>query len=151
DKPVLNIFRMLGQMGGQRVAVESTAGLPLAAVRDRGVRESPDISALATRGDRAVSILIWNYHDDNLPAPPSEVELIVQGLPSDRVQLDHYRVDADHSNSYEAWKKMGSPQQPSPEQYAKLEESGHLQLLSAPQKLRATKGTVTLRFTLARQ
>ena len=40
-KPVLNVFRMLGQMGGDRVQVTSSGGLALAAVRDTGVRERP--------------------------------------------------------------------------------------------------------------
>src|SRR5262249_13805517 len=94
---------------------------------------------------------IWNYHDDNVPGPPSDVELVVQGVPSTRVQLDHYRVDAEHSNSYEAWKKIGSPQTLSPEQYAALEQSGQLQLLSKPDNLRTSTVLVTLRLRPPRQ
>jgi len=71
------------------------------------------VNALASLQDRAVSVLVWNYHDDDLPAPPAQVELVVEGLPvgaNERLSLHHYRVDAEHSNSYEVWKKMGSPQ-----------------------------------------
>src|SRR6516225_6098657 len=46
DKPVLDVFRMLGQMGESRVASESSGGLSLASVRDRGVRDKPDVNAL---------------------------------------------------------------------------------------------------------
>ena len=46
DKPVMNVFRMLGQMSGNRVAVTSSAGLPLEEVRDKSVRGPADISAL---------------------------------------------------------------------------------------------------------
>jgi xylan 1,4-beta-xylosidase len=60
DKPVVGIFRMLGMMSGDRVAVESTGGLPLDEVRDRGVRAQPDVNALAARDDRSVSVLVWN-------------------------------------------------------------------------------------------
>ena len=67
-KPVLNVFRMLGQMGGDRVQVTSSGGLPLAAVRDTGVRERPDVNALASRQDRSIAVLVWNYHDDDKPA-----------------------------------------------------------------------------------
>ena len=42
------------------------------------------------------------------------------------VQLHHFRIDARHSNSFEVWKKLGSPQQPSAEQYAQLEKAGQL-------------------------
>jgi xylan 1,4-beta-xylosidase len=154
DKPVLNVFRMLGQMGGERVTAESSSAAPLEAIRDAGVRGSPDVNALASRQDRAVSVLVWNYHDDDLPATQAEVELVVEGLPvgaHERLSLHHYRVDAEHSNSYEAWKKMGSPQKPSPEQYAQLERAGQLQLFGSPEWLRATNGRVTLKFSLPRQ
>lgn len=151
DKPVLNVFRMLGQMGGERIAVESTGAMTLEAIRDTGVRANPEVHALASRQERAVSVLVWNYHDDDLPAPPSEVEVVVEGLPNGRTLLHHYRVDADHSNSYEAWKKMGSPPLPRPEQYQQLERSGQLQSLGSPEWLHAANGRVALKFSLPRQ
>jgi xylan 1,4-beta-xylosidase len=151
DKPVLNVFRMLGQMGRERLAVESTGAMTLEAIRDTGVRGKPEVNALASRAERAISVLVWNYHDDDLPAPPSEVEVIVEGLAVGRTLLHHYRVDAEHSNSYEVWKKMGSPPQPSPEQYKQLERAGQLQLLGSPEWLSAANGRLTLRFSLPRQ
>ena len=42
------------------------------------------MSPLLQRQDRAVSVLVWNYHDDDLPAPPAEVELIVEDVPAAR-------------------------------------------------------------------
>ncbi len=32
--------------------------------------------------------------------------------------LEHFRIDDTHSNAYTVWKAMGSPQHPTPEQYA---------------------------------
>ena len=151
DKPVLNVFRMLGQMGGERIAVESTGAMTLEAIRDSGVRGNPEVNALASRQERAVAVLVWNYHDDDLPAPPSEVEVVVEGLPSGRTLLHHYRVDAEHSNSYEVWKKLGSPQRPTVEQYQQLGRSGQLQLLSSPEWLSAANSRVALKFSLPRQ
>jgi xylan 1,4-beta-xylosidase len=151
DKPVLNVFRMLGQMGGERIAVESAGAMPLEAIRDNGVRGNPEVNAMASRQERTVSVLVWNYHDDDLPAAPSEVEVVVEGLPNARTLLHHYRVDAEHSNSYEAWKKLGSPQKPTLEQYQQLERSGQLQLLSSPEWLRTANGRVALKFSLPRQ
>src|SRR5205085_1557595 len=135
DKPVLNVFRMLGQMGGERIAVESTGALQLEAIRDNGVRGNPEVNALASRQERAVSVLVWNYHDDDLPAAPTEVEIVVAGLPNGRTLLHHYRVDAAHSNAYEVWKKLGAPPQPTPEQYKQLEQAGQLQMLGSPEWL----------------
>ena len=65
--------------------------------------------------------------------------------------LEHYRIDRDHSNAFEAWKRMGSPQQPTPEQYAALERSSDLALLGSPRWLRPEGGKLTVRLNLPRQ
>jgi xylan 1,4-beta-xylosidase len=149
-KPVLNIFRMLGKMSGDRVAVTSSGALPLDAVRDTGVRDRADVSALASRDAKSIAVMVWNYHDDDRPAPDSRVDLTIAGVPAQRVTLTHYRVDRDHSNTYDAWKAMGSPQPPSREQYATLEKAGALQQLES-RPVNAEKGVVSLSFALPRQ
>ena len=151
DKPVLNVFRMLGRMSGRRVAVTSAGALPVASVRDAGVRGAPDIAALASRDDRAVSVLLWNYHDDDLAAAPAEIDLIVDGLDAPRATLTHDRIDATHSNAYEAWKRMGAPQPPTRAQYAELERAGQLQALEPPRQVDAAGGQVRVAFALPRQ
>ncbi|NWF85233.1 MAG: beta-xylosidase, partial [Bryobacteraceae bacterium] len=59
------------------------------------------------------------------------------GMPGEakNARVRHYRIDKDHSNSFEAWKRMGSPQQPTPEQYAELERAGKLAELRAQPSL----------------
>jgi xylan 1,4-beta-xylosidase len=148
DKPVLNVFRMLGMMTGERVAVQSPAALPLETLLASGAKG--DIHALASRDERSASVLVWNYHDWARPGPAAAVELVIAGLPRGRLLLHHYRVDAEHSNSYEAWKKMGSPQQPAPEQYASLERSGQLEFLESPRWVEAEGGRVRVEFDLPR-
>lgn len=150
EKPVLNVFRMFGLMGRRRVAAESSHAVSLEKIVEAGVREQPDVSALATRDDNRVSILVWHYYDDDLPGPDANVELTVTGLPG-RVLSTHFRIDREHSNSYEAWKQMGSPQDPTPEQYAALERAAGLQLLDSPEWLRVDAGFARLRFPLPRQ
>ena len=78
-----------------------------------------------------MSVLVWNYHDDDLPAPAADVSLQIRGLPAGRPTLTEYRVDTDHSNAYTAWKRMGAPQSPTPAQYAELERAGRLQTMGA--------------------
>jgi xylan 1,4-beta-xylosidase len=143
DKPVLNVFRMAGLMRGNRVTVESDGRVPLAKIETEGVRGSPDVDALAVRADRELSVLVWNYHDDNVPRPDAGVQIQIAGIPAitQRVLLRHYRIDDTHSNSYTAWKKMGSPQQPTPEQYAGLEAAGQLQEFESPRWI--DKGELT--------
>ena len=55
DKPVLNVFRMLGLMSGDRVAVESTGSLPLDEVRDKSVT-APARRRRACDSGRAIGV-----------------------------------------------------------------------------------------------
>jgi xylan 1,4-beta-xylosidase len=151
DKPVLNVFRMLGMMKGDRLPAQSTSALPLETIRDAGVRTSPDINALATRDGRNLAILIWNYHDDDLPAAAASVDVVVSGAAEGRPTVTHYRVDQEHSNSYEAWKRMGSPQSPTPAQYAELERAGKLKTLEQGRRVSVERGALELTFQLPRQ
>ena len=151
DKPVINVFRMLGRMSGERLSVESSSAVPVEKIRDDGVRADPDVYALASRNRREVSVLVWNYHDDDVEALPAEVRLTIEGLADGRATLTHYRVDRDHSNAYEAWKRMGSPQPPSAEQKTALEFMGKLQALKPPERVSVEKRQLTLTVTLPRQ
>lgn len=151
DKPVLNVFRMFGLMGGQRVESQSSASLRLADMLSSGVKGPPDINALASRDERAVAVMIWNYHDVDATAAPADIELSVSGVPQGRILTYHYRVDADYSNSYETWKKMGSPQKPKEQQYKELERAGQLQMLGSPEWRTGRNGQVVVRFQLPRQ
>jgi xylan 1,4-beta-xylosidase len=150
-KPVLNVFRMLGRMSGQRVQVRSDSAASLDEIRDRGVRGRPDVHALAARGSRGVTVLVWNYHDDDVPAPAAAVELTIEGLADGRTTVTHYRVDGDHSNAYAAWLKMGSPQPPTAAQYRQLERAAELSQLERPRRVRVAGGKLVERFTLPRQ
>ncbi|MGH7460591.1 MAG: hypothetical protein ACREMA_06130 [Longimicrobiales bacterium] len=96
-------------------------------------------------------MLVWNYHDDDLPAPDAQVELAIEGLPNVRPTLTHYRVDREYGNSYELWKKMGSPQQPTAAQYAELEKAGQLQTMGSPLQVEVSGGQLAIPFALPRQ
>jgi xylan 1,4-beta-xylosidase len=98
-------------------------------------------------------VMLWNYHDDDLPAPEAPVEVAIAGVPAGvkRVLLQHYRIDETHSNSYTVWKQMGSPQGPTAAQYERLREAGQLELLSSPEWLDVSDGEVTVKMELPRQ
>jgi xylan 1,4-beta-xylosidase len=153
DKPVLNAFRMLGLLGHERVKVTSSGSLATDEALRSGVRAIPDINAIATRKNREIEVLIWNYHDDDVPFPAAPINLVVAGLPTDtkRVLLEHFRVDANHSNAFTAWKEMSSPQSPSESEYKRLEGTGQLQLLNSPRWIDTQQGRVQLQFMLPRQ
>jgi xylan 1,4-beta-xylosidase len=153
DKPVLNLFRMAGLMRGDRLNVESSARVPLQTILSDGVRGAADVDALAVRSDRGISVLTWNYHDDDVPGPSAAIQMTVSGVPpaASRVLIHHYRIDQDHSNAYTVWKRLGSPSEPSPEQYARLEAAGQLELLESPRWVSAGKAGVDVNYSLPRQ
>ncbi len=153
DKPVLNVFRMAGLMRGDLVKVDSSGAVPAESIVNNGVREKPDVDALATRSDRKLDVMIWNYQDEDVTGPAAAINLNISGLPANakRVLLRHYRIDANHSNSYTAWQQMGSPQQPLPGQYSKLEQAGQLQLLGSPHWIDESNGSANLKFSLPLQ
>jgi xylan 1,4-beta-xylosidase len=153
DKPVLNSFRMLGLLGGDRVEATSSAALETDQIVSTGVRSTPDIRAIATRTEHGVEVLIWNYHDDDLPSASTSIQLTISELPVEiqRALLEHFRIDASHSNAFTAWKELGSPQKPDEEQYKKLEAAAQLQLLTSPKWIQIERGSATLSFELPRQ
>lgn len=154
DKPVLNLFRMAGMMGvprGNRVKVDSSAGVSAQTIIAKGVRGRADVDAMAVRSDRDVSVLAWNYHDDDVPAPEAHLRIEIDGVPSGRALLRHYRIDQTHSNAWTAWKRMGSPQNPSAQQYTALEAAGQLQEFDSPQWIFVKGGKVAIDFALPRQ
>jgi xylan 1,4-beta-xylosidase len=153
DKPVLNVFRMFSQMSGERVAVESDHAAPLETMLRQGVRETPDVAALASLDTSKLCVMVWHYHDDDVTGPAADVELAVSGLPMQASQsrVNHYRIDEEHSNSFTAWKRMGSPQQPTAEQYAALEKAAQLAVLPEPRNVTVANGEVRLRLQIPRQ
>src|SRR5207302_820119 len=81
DLPVLNVFRMFGKMGGRQLTVVSDGAVSVDDIRKHGVREKPDVSALASLDKNRLAVLLWHYHDDDLPGPDAAVELSLAGTP----------------------------------------------------------------------
>ena len=152
DKPVLNVFRMFSKMGGKRVGADSDGAVALDAMLRGGVREKPDVAALASLEGNRLCVMVWHYHDDDVRGDAADVNLSLEGLPrrEGELRLRHHRIDEERSNSFSAWKKMGSPQQPTAEQYAALRAAGQ-RAADEPHVVTAGDGKATVRFTLARQ
>ncbi|MCF0060053.1 beta-xylosidase [Dyadobacter chenwenxiniae] len=151
DKPVLNVFRMFGMMDGNRVEVKQNLAYNFEKLKKESVRGERDINAFATKNDREAAIMVWNYHDDNKIVAASPVTIQLDGVKAKRVQVQHYRIDQEHSNAYEVWKKMGSPQKPTAEQIATLESAGQLQTLTSPQWVNVEHEKIKLNFDLPAQ
>jgi xylan 1,4-beta-xylosidase len=153
DLPVLNVFRMFAKMRGQQLAIESSQQIPLDSILKNGVRENPDVSALASLSSNQLCILIWHYHDDDLPGASAKISLAVESLPKKikKVRARQFQIDTEHSNAFSAWQKMGSPAQPTPEQFAQLEKAGQLAEMNPPKNLRVKNGATSIELNLPRE
>jgi xylan 1,4-beta-xylosidase len=162
DKAVLNAFRMMGMLGGDWVSVSSDGAVGVDAMLKDGVRGSADVNSVATRKAREVDVLVWNYHDDDVATASAAVTVAVKGLKGKSVRVREFRMDAAHGNAYAAWLKMGSPQKPTAEQVAALEEAGKLAELGSlpgsespdpghPNVVAVKKGSAEVRMDLPRQ
>ena len=127
DKPVLNVFRMYGMMKGRRVSVD-------------------DPAVMAAADEHRMTVMLWNYTDDDLPGEVVRRSVGVRGLPARRVTITEYRVDEEHGNAYAFWKRMGSPQEVGPAEYKKLEAAG--KLAGVEKKMTVDSGKLSIPVSL---
>ncbi|MEO5583246.1 MAG: beta-xylosidase, partial [Saprospiraceae bacterium] len=151
DKPVLNVFRMLGMMKGQRLELHTEHALTAKQIINTGVRQDADINAIASKSEKSIDVLVWNYHDEDLTANPSSIHLVIDGLSGKSIQYTRYLIDHAHSNSYEKWKSMGKPQKINSQQYNILEKSGKLERADRTKTIKLKKGTLNISIDLPRQ
>jgi xylan 1,4-beta-xylosidase len=94
---------------------------------------------------------VWNYHDDDIRDAGNTVKITITDLPANTVTLTQYRIDEQHSNSYEAWKKMGSTQTPTSAQIEELQKAGQLQTMGKPIAIPVKSGRLSTEILLPRQ
>jgi xylan 1,4-beta-xylosidase len=151
DKAVLNVFRMMGMLNGQYIAVSSSGAVPLEQVLRDSVRSNADVNAVATRSEHQVDVLLWNYHDDDVSADAAQVRLVVRGIPiRGKLKVQESLMDGKHSNAYGEWPKMGSPAKPSEKQFRELQSAANLQSLDPARQI-VKDGSVEVPITLERQ
>ena len=129
-KAAYNDFRLLHELGTERVPVNS-------------------VSALATRrADGSLAIAVWNYAPPGKGGPAKELTLQLQGLTGAqeaRIQI----VDREHGSSLAAWEAMGKPDFPAREQQESLRQAAQL----GPPEIRSLPAAnpAVLKLTLAPQ
>ncbi len=151
DKPVLNVFRMFGQMKGNRVAASSNRMYALNNILDSSIRKMADVGVLAAGGNREAAVMLWSYHDDDQFAASEKVQVNINGLSGKTITVTRFKIDQEHSNAYTVWKKMGSPQKPTATQISVLQKAGQLQQIGQPQRLIVKNNAISVPSALARQ
>jgi xylan 1,4-beta-xylosidase len=152
DKPVLNTFRMLGMLGSERVKLTSTAAAAPESVLQPGSRNVEGVDGIATRRSRELDVMVWHYREEDVAGAARTIRVEIGGLPVEtrKLRVEQFRVDNENSNSYEAWKKMGSPGNPRADQYSELELAGRLKSI-APPKLETRQGKCIMTLHLPQQ
>ena len=149
--PVLNVFRMFAKLGPERISAASDAQIPLDEIVANGVRGAADVGVLATRtAQGAIALMLWNYHDDDVPGPEAAVRLTIKSPGHKPGAATIWRVDEAHGNAFAAWKSMGSPQSPNATQYEQLEKASALESQSLPLPP-VRRGSVQLDVSVPRQ
>ena len=153
DLPVLNVFRLFSHLGTEQVAATSSGAVPLEQILADGVRDRPDVGVLATRAENGrLDVLLWHYHDDDVPGPPADIHLLFTGLaPGVKLQARSWRVDRDSGDAFTAWKAMGSPTKPSKAQVDRLISAARMVARPVRMPPRMHDGSLSFERHLPRQ
>jgi len=105
-KPAFNAFKLLHQLGEERIELNSDSAL------------------LTRRKDRALVLAVWNYASPEQAGAARTVTLRFK-----ETRLKHSRVsllDPAHGDVHAAYQKMGSPRYPTPSQVRQLRAAAEL-------------------------
>jgi xylan 1,4-beta-xylosidase len=96
--------------------------------------------------------MAWHYHDDDVPGPDAQVTIKLSGLgqAGGSARLTHYCIDAEHSNAYTTWQRLGAPLARDDAAYARLLQAAQLATLDGS-TLRLSHGAGVLDPRLPRQ
>jgi xylan 1,4-beta-xylosidase len=122
-KPAYNAFRLLHQLGDERLAVASD-------------------SVLATRRrDGTLVVAAWNLAAPGTAGADKNVKFAFREAGASQVTVS--RVDPEHGDVYKAYLAMGSPRYPTEAQIRQLRSAAEL---SAPEVHELKNGSVTIKI-----
>ena len=88
-------------MKGERVEVKGNRMYPLKTILDSSIRGAQtDIGALAVKGKKQVTAMVWNYADKDKLGETELVTVNLNGFDkmAKKVKLIQYRIDEHHSS-----------------------------------------------------
>jgi xylan 1,4-beta-xylosidase len=105
-KPAFNVFRVLHNLGEERIQLNS------------------DTALLTRRKDGALVLAVWNYFPPDQAGSPKSVTLRLEGMNAKHVSV--WRVDRDHGDFHSAYETMGAPRYPTEAQTEDLRKAAQL-------------------------
>ena len=143
---------VLSEQDLRRVAAEVGLGaVPLDDLLKTGVHDKPDVSALAACSGKRITVLVWHYHDDDVPGLNADITLDLKGTPDGNPKVTRTLIDRSHSNAFTAWQTLGSPQTPNAEQIYLMELASKLATATDKTEVKSKNKSTTINFSLARQ
>ncbi len=129
-KPIFNAYVLLGRLGDRRLPAESAA-------EGFGTK----FGVLPTLEGEQLAVMVWNFEDGmDDDVNPRAIRLELKHLAGrGRYKLVHYRIDREHSSSYEVWRAMGKPGAPAADAVRKLREREGLELYEPVRDLELTE------------
>jgi xylan 1,4-beta-xylosidase len=130
-KPAYNAFRLLHQLGDQRLALASNSA-----------SDSASDSVLATRRrDGTLVVAVWNLAPPGTVGTDKNVKLTFRETDASQVTVS--RVDPEHGDVHKAYLAMGSPRYLTVAQIHKLRSAAEL---SAPEVYELKNGSITIKI-----
>jgi xylan 1,4-beta-xylosidase len=120
-KPAFNVFKLLHQLGDQRLTLDSDSAL------------------LTRRHDGTTVLAVWNYAPPGDDGPPRTFLLQFKGTHATQATVSI--VDRQHGDVRPAYMEMGSPQYPTQGQVERLRKAAQL---PDSEKQKLNGGTLTL-------
>jgi xylan 1,4-beta-xylosidase len=105
-KPAFNAFKLLHQLGDQRIPLDSDSAL------------------LTRREDGTLVFAVWNYSPPDQAGSPRTFTLRLVNAKSRNAEIS--LLDRDHGDFHAAYEKMGSPHYPTPAQIQDLQRASEL-------------------------
>jgi xylan 1,4-beta-xylosidase len=137
-KPILNAYKLLSRLGTELVGITNN-------------ELNEHVSAFATRDSTRITIVVTNYQHDKIDNDgityQLNMDIKTHWNSNSNLTLRHWRIDENHSNSYTAFKKEGSPKLPNPLQVDAIKKRMELEMLKSPE-LVTTKELSNIVFQL---
>jgi xylan 1,4-beta-xylosidase len=121
-KPAFNAFRLLHELGDERIAVDSSSAL------------------VTRRPDGTLVIAAWNLFLPEEHGESKDVRILLKGIKGGRRAVIS-RLDTGHGSLLGAYDAMGRPAYPTSAQIKKLREAAEL---SPPETKRVERGEITV-------
>lgn len=160
DKAVFNMFKIYGMLGEEKLEFSSdgTSGLEFFSRpgigeknkgRYTGEGEDTDVSGFAVKGKNGeVQVVIYSHCNDRDKKEQQFITLLVEGIEKEKVSVEHYRIDEEHSNPYAEWVRQGSPIFPKGKQYEAIKARDGLEKLCNDFSAEINGGQLEIKFDM---